>query len=156
MSAIAATTKLETPEGPITAKTVLGSPTSVMTRTDDGAIRFAMTTPGEMTPAQPVLKVSLENGKSFVVGRTQLVLRRGMEPVAAADLRPGDRLEAVFVFPAGYIYKTAAGAEVESDGMIGVVAVEPSGEADVYAMKVVRTGRFAFSAGALGVADALQ
>jgi len=153
MSAIAADTKLETPEGPITAKTVLKSPTAVMTRTDDGAIRFAMTTPGETTPAQPVLRITLENGKSFVVGRAQILLRKGMAPVAASDLRPGDRLEAVFVFPAGYVYKTDAGAEVESDGMIGVVAVEPAGEADVHAMAVARTGRFAFSAGALGVAD---
>jgi hypothetical protein len=153
MSAIAADTKLETPEGPITAKTVLKSPTAVMTRTDDGAIRFAMTTPGELTPSQPVLRIALENGKSFVVGRAQTLLRKGMEPVAASDLRAGDRLEAVFVFPAGYVYKTDAGAEVESDGMIGVVSVEPAGEADVYAVVVERTGRFAFSAGALGVAD---
>ena len=153
MSAIAADTKLETPEGPITVKTVLKTPTAVMTRTDDGAIRFAMTTPGAMTSSQPVLRIVLENGKSFSVGAAQSLLKQGMEPVAAADLRAGDRLEAVFVFPAGYVYKTDTGDRRESDGMIGVVSVEAAGETDVYAMKVERTGRFAFSAGPLGVAD---
>lgn len=153
MSAVAANTKLETPEGPITVKTVLKSPTAVMTRTDDGAIRFAMTTPRGMSASQPVLRIVLENGKSFTVGAAQSLLKQGMQPVAAADLRPGDRLESVFVFPAGYVYKTDAGDQVESDGLIGVVAVEAAGEADVYELKVERTGRFAFSAGPLGVAD---
>jgi hypothetical protein len=40
LCAIAADTKLETPEGPLTVKTVAASPTSVMTRPDDGQVRL--------------------------------------------------------------------------------------------------------------------
>ena len=152
MSEIASNTKVETPEGPFTIKTVLKSPTAVMTRTDAGEIRFAMTKPGEVREQQSVVAIALENGKSLRVGPGQVLLKKGMVPVAAVDVRVGDRLESVFVFPAGYTYKTDDGDEVESDGTVGVRAVESGGVADVYSMSVPRTGRFAFSAGILGVA----
>jgi hypothetical protein len=152
MSEIAHNTKLETPEGPITVKTVLKTPTAVMTRNDDGSVRFAMTTPGPVKEKQAVLAITLDNGHSFRVGPGQLLLKKGMIPVSAVDVRAGDRLESVFSFPAGYKYKTDAGEEIESDGCIGVRSIEAAGVADVHALAVERTGRFAFSAGALGVA----
>ncbi len=152
MSQVASNTKLETPEGPVTAKTVLKSPTAVMTRTDEGTVRFAMTTPGEVTEKVAVLAVTLDNGRSFRVGPEQMLLKKGMTPVAAKDLRAGDRLESPFAFPAGYVYQTDAGDAVESDGCIGVRSIEAAGVSDVHALTVERTGRFAFSAGALGVA----
>lgn len=153
MSSVAANTKLETPEGPITVKTVLKSPTAVMTRSDDGVVRFALSAPGAMRPAQPVLRIALDNGRSLVVGADQLLLGAGMQPVAACELRPGDRLESVFAFPVGYVYRSDAGDTVQSDGMVGVRTVDAAGEADVYSLSVQLTGRFAFSAGVLGVAD---
>ena len=62
--AVAADTKLETPEGPLTIKTVGASPTSVMTRTDDGRVRFAMSSDvRKFADAQPVLRITLENGR---------------------------------------------------------------------------------------------
>lgn len=152
MSEIAYNTKVETPEGPITIKTVLRTPTAVMTRQDDGTIRFALTNPGEMTEKQPVLVITLENGRSLRVGPGQVLLKKGMVAVAARDLKPGDRLENVFAFPAGYAYETDTGENVESDGAVGVTMIEPGGEADIYSMTVERTGRFVFSAGVLGVA----
>jgi len=152
MSQIAFNTKVETPEGPFTIKTVLKSPTAVMTRTDDGQVRFAMSEPGEVTEGQKVLAIALDNGKSFGVGPDQLVLKKGMEAVAAKDLAVGDRLESVFAFPAGYTYKTDGGEEVESDGTVGVTKIGDGGEAEVHAISVPMTGRFAFSCGVLGVA----
>ncbi len=152
--AIAADTKLETPEGPITVKTVLKSPTAVMTRTDDGALRFAMTTDAQIVAeAAPVLKITLDNGLSLRVGPDQLLLAQGMRAVAAKDLQPADRLESAFAFPPGYAYKTDAGEERVSDGTVGVVTIEPAGEAEVHSMRVPRTGRFVFSAGVIGVAS---
>ena len=41
--AVAANTKLETPEGPITVATLARTPASVLTRTDDDQVRFALT-----------------------------------------------------------------------------------------------------------------
>ncbi len=152
MSEIAFNTKLETPEGPFTVKTVLKSPTAVMTRTDSGEVRFAMAKPGEVTENQAVLAIVLENGRSLRVGAAQVLLKKGMVEVAAKDLKAGDRLETVFSFPAGYVYKTDAGDEVESDGCVAVRSVGPGGEADVHSLSVDLTGRFAFSSGVLGVA----
>jgi len=152
--AIAADTKLETPEGPITVKTVLKSPTAVMTRTDDRAVRFAMTGDAAVIgESLPVLRIRLDNGLSLRVGREQVLFALGMREVAAGDLRPGDRLESVFAFPAGYAFRTDGGEERVSDGAVGVTAVEPGGEAEVHSLTVERTGRFVFSAGVLGKAD---
>lgn len=151
---IAADTKLETPEGPLTIKTVGASPTSVMTRTDDGAIRFALSSEvRKVAEAQPVLRIALENGRALRVGPEQVLLARGMQEVRAADLRAGDELLNAFAFPDGYEYKTDDGQTRTSNGSVAVTAVEPGGEADLYSLRVSRTGRFVFSSGVIGKAD---
>ncbi len=152
MSQIAYNTKLETPEGPFTVKTVLKSPTAVMTRADDGTVRFVMSKMGEVSEKQAVLALTLENGRSLRVGPEQVLLKKGMVEVAAKDLKAGDRLEAVFTFPDGYTYKSDTGDEIESDGCVGISAIGAGGEADIYSLTIERTGRFAFSAGVIGVA----
>lgn len=152
--AVAHDTKLETPEGPLTVKTVGASPTSVMTPTDAGQVRFAMTTEvRRVAEAQPVLRITLENGRAFRVGAEQILLGQGMREVRAGELRAGDELASAFVFPAGYRYQTDAGEERTSQGSVRITAVEPGGEADLYSLKVPRTGRFVFSSGVLGKAE---
>jgi hypothetical protein len=149
--AVASDTKLETPEGPLTVKTVGASPTSVMTRTDDGQVRFAMTTEVvKVAEAQPVVRIALENGRALRVGPAQLLLKAGLEEVRASALRPGDELLNAFAFPAGYEYRTDDGQSRTSNGTVTVVGVEPAGEADLFSLKVARTGRFVFSAGVVG------
>jgi hypothetical protein len=151
---IAADTKLETPEGPLTIKTVGNSPTSVMTRTDDGAIRFTMSTEvRKVGEAQPVLRIALENGRALRVAPDQILLREGGQETRAADLRAGDELLNAFAFPVGYEYRTDAGEARVSNGAVKVASVEPGGEADLYTLKVPRTGRFVFSSGLIGKAD---
>src|SRR5262245_16943386 len=153
-SAVAADTKLETPEGPLTIKTVGASPTSVMTITDDGAVRFAMSTEvRKVADAQPVLRIALENGRALRVGPEQILLKPGFEEARAADLRPGDELLNNFGFPAGYEYRTDNGEVRTANGTFKVTAVEPGGEADLYSLKVPRTGRFVFSSGVIGKAE---
>ena len=152
--AIPTTTKLETPEGPLTIATIARSPVSVMTRTDDGEIRFAMTREArKIEAAQPVLRITLAGGRAFRVGSGQILLKKGMEEIRARDLQPGDQLETVFTFPEGYVYKTDDGEEVTSTGAIRVETVESEGEADAYSLRVHQIGRFAFSAGVLGKAE---
>jgi hypothetical protein len=153
-SSVAADTKLETPEGPLTIKTVGASPTSVMTRTDDGAIRFALSSEvRKLAEARPVLRIALANGRALRVGPEQILLKQGLQEVRAADLRAGDELLDAFAFPPGYEYETDDGQTRTSNGTVQVTAVEPGGEADLYGLKVARTGRFVFSSGVIGRAD---
>jgi len=151
--AVAADTKLETPEGPLTIKTVGASPTSVMTVNDDGAVRFALSTEvHKVADAQPVLRITLENGRALRVGAEQVLLKAGREEVPAADLRAGDELLNNFAFPVGYEYRTDGGETRTSSGTVKIVSVEAGGEADLYSLKVPRTGRFVFSSGVIGKA----
>jgi hypothetical protein len=152
---VAADTKLETPEGPLTMRTVAKTPCSVLTRTDHGQVRFHMTKGAEQIgAAEPVIRVRLANGLSLRVGSEQVFYADGMREVRAADLKPGDELVGIFAFPAGYAYRTDDGREEVSKGTVAVSGVAPDGEADVFTFRVNQTGRFAFSAGVLGKADA--
>lgn len=151
---IASDTKLETPEGPLTIKTVGNSPTAVMTRADDGSIRFAMSTDvRKVGEAQPVLRIALENGRALRVAPDQILLREGLAETRAADLRAGDELLNAFAFPAGYEYLTDAGEARVSNGTVRIKAIEPGGDADLYSLRIPRTGRFVFSSGVIGKAD---
>jgi len=150
--AVAADTKLETPEGPLTVKTVGTAATAVMTRTDDGAIRFAMSSAVEkLSEQQPVLRIALSNGRALRVGAAQVLLGRDGTRYVAGELAAGDRLLDAFAFRVGYEYRTDAGETCLSDGCVAVVSVAPAGDADVYALRVARTGRFVFSAGIIGL-----
>ena len=152
--AVAADTKLETPEGPLTIKTVGASPTSVMTRTDDGVVRFAMSSDvRKFADAQPVLRITLENGRALRVGASQVLLAHDLREVAAAALRPGDELLNAFAFPPGYEYRNDDGVTRVSNGGVAVLRVEAAGDADLYSLKVARTGRFVFSSGLIGKAE---
>ncbi|MGH7789209.1 MAG: hypothetical protein ACRERC_20230 [Candidatus Binatia bacterium] len=152
--AIAFDTKLETPEGPFTVKTVGNSPTAVMTRTDDGATRFAMTVDVcRIAEAQPVLRITLDNGRALRVGGEQILFGAEMRELRAADLQAGDQLLSQFAFPVGYEYLTDAGEARVSDGTVAVTAVAAGGEADLYSLKVPRSGRFVFAAGVLGKSE---
>jgi hypothetical protein len=151
--AIASDTKLETPEGPLTIKTVGASPTAVMTRTDDGTVRFAMTSDvRKLGDPQPVLRIALENGRAMRVAPEQILLAPDLREVRAADLRAGDELLNAFAFPPGYEYRTDDGQTRTSNGAVAVKAVEPGGEAELYSLRVTRTGCFVFSSGVIGKA----
>ena len=57
-------------------------------------------------------------------------------------------------FPVGYEYRTDDGQTRTSTGTVKVVTVEPGGDADLFSLKVDRTGRFVFSSGVIGKAEA--
>src|SRR5262249_36258117 len=146
-------TKLETPEGPLTMRTIAKTPCSVLTRTDDGLTRFHMiVSPEQIEAAQPVVRVALAGGRALRVGPDQIFFGEGMREIRAGDLKVGDELMSVFAFPAGYTYRTDDGREEVSRGTVKVESVSPAGEADVFRFRVNVTGRFAFSAGVLGKA----
>jgi hypothetical protein len=152
--AVAADTKLETPEGPLAMRTVARTPCSVLTRTAGGAVRFHMTREARaLDGTAAVVKITLEGGLAFRVGPEQVLLRPDGAEVRAADLRPGDDLASVFAFPPGYVYRTDGGVEAVSTGGVRVADVRPDGEAERFSFRVHQTGTFAFSSGVLGKAE---
>jgi hypothetical protein len=148
--ALAADTKLETPEGPLTVKTVGASPTPVMVR-DDGINRFAMSRDVRIVgAAQPVLRITLENGRSLRLGAEQILLGPSGSERRAGDLKPGDALLNAFSFPIGYSYRTDAGETRVSDGCVSVAAIADGGTADLYSLAVAAHAPLVLSCGLLG------
>ncbi len=153
-SAVAADTKVETPEGSMTIRAAAGQAIAVLTRAASGAHVFRLMEDVEkVAESQPVLRLTLENGRSFRLGPEQIVYRAGMNEARAGDIAAGDELEAAFCFPAGYVYHDDDGNEITSTGAVRVAAVEPGGAADIYRLAVNQTATFFLSAGALCKAD---
>ncbi len=155
MAGLAADTKIETPEGAMTIRAAAGKAIAVFTREADGHVRFRLMRNVRKTlEQQPVVKVTLENGRAFRVAAEQILFRRGMEECAAGELRPGDDLESVFHFPAGYRFSDDHdGSMRESGHSLRVTAVEPGGSADLYALEVNQGRCFMLTAGVLCKAD---
>ena len=149
--ALAADTKLETPEGPLTVKTVGNSPTPVMVRGADGRVRFAMSRDVRLVAsAQPVLRIALENGRALRLGAEQVLLGPDGIERRAGDVQAGDALLSAFSFPPGYTYRTDNGESRMSDGCVTVASVADGGTADVYSLAVPPGTPFVFSCGLLG------
>jgi len=152
--AVAADTKVETPEGPLPIRSLATTPTAVLTRTDAGLVRFAMIRGAHKVEGmRAVLRITLDNGLSFRVAPSQVLLKRGMIETNAGEVRAGDELESAFCFPEGYVYCADDQREVTARASVGVRHVEPAGEAEVYGFCVNLTGRFAFSCGVLAKAE---
>jgi hypothetical protein len=153
--ALAAETKVETPEGPLTVRGLAGKSVPAFTRDDNGRVRFRMMQNIRKVAEQvPVLKITLETGGSFRVAADQVLYRKGMVETRAADLGGDDSLEPMFHYPEGYQYRDSdTGAECESTQAVRVVGVEDGGSADVYALAVSRTGCFFVAAGILCKAE---
>ena len=153
-SAIAADTKVETPEGAMTIRAAAGQAIAVLTKaTDDKRLFRLMNDVQKIADGQPVLRITLENGLSFRVGPDQILFAHGMVERRAGDLTAGTALESAFHFPAGHRYKDAQGNERVSTGAWQVTGVEPAGSADTYRLRVHQTGTFFVSAGVLCKAD---
>ncbi len=149
--ALAAETKLETPEGPLTVRGLAGKSVPVFVRDEGGHVRFRVSrNVQKVAEAAPVVKIVLETGESFRVGPEQVLFKKGMVEVQAADLQAGDELVPMFHYPEGYVYSdSTSGREVASSGATRVASVESSGTADLYALEVDGTGVFFVAAGVL-------
>ena len=152
---LAADTKLETPEGALTVKSVAGKAVAVFTREAGGRVRFRMLQDvRKVADQQPVLKVSLENGQALRVTGEQVLYKQGMVEVRADALVVGDLLEPAFFFPAGYRFHDDHNGDARDSAYAWrVVKVEAAGSADIYTFSVNKTGNFFFTAGVLGKAD---
>jgi len=153
--ALAADTKIETPEGALTVKGIAGKTVAVFTRDANGRVRFRLVrNVRKVSEAQPVVRIMLESGLSFRVGGSQILYRRGGHEVQAQAVAIGDELEPAFHFPAGYRFRDdRIGQERESRCAWRVTQVETAGTADLYSFGVSKTGTFFLSAGVLAKAE---
>lgn len=153
--ALAADTKIETPEGALTVKSLAGKTVAVFTRDANGRVRFrAIQNARKVAEQQPVVRITLDNGISFRIGCEQLLYKRGMTEVRAQALVSGDALEPAFYFPEGYrFHDDQQQAQRESHRAWHVVKVEAAGEADLYSFAVRQTGTFFLTAGVLAKAE---
>lgn len=151
---VAGDTKLETPEGALTVRTLAAKPAPVLTR-EAGRVRFRALKDAQLVEsAQPVLRLTLDGGASFRVGMQQVLILADGSHRRADALQPGDALAAAFVYPEGYAYASdTTGETIVSDASLHVVRVEPDGEADLYRFSVNVSGCFFVAAGVLCCAD---
>lgn len=153
--AVAADTKVETPEGAMAIRAVAGKSIAVFTREPSGRVRFRMMlNVHKVAEEQPVLKVTLENQQAFRIGPYQILFKKGMVECRADGLQVGDELEPAFHFPAGYQFRDdAGGGSRESSASLRIARIEAGGAADIYSLGVNQTGCFYLTAGVLCKAE---
>lgn len=152
---VAGDTKLETPEGPLTAKTLAAKPAPVLSR-EAGRVRFRALRDGALAAeSQPTLRITLEGGANFRVGPQQIVMLADGGARRAEALAAGDSLATAFAYPPGYEYRDdrADAATAVSEGGIRVERIEPGGEADLFRFAVNVSGCFFVAAGVLCRSD---
>ncbi|MFQ5665877.1 MAG: hypothetical protein ACE5I7_05530 [Candidatus Binatia bacterium] len=154
---LAAETKVETPEGAMAIRTVVGKAIAVFTREEGGRTRFRMMrNVRKVAEQQPVLTITLESGQSFRVAPEQVLFKKGMVECRADALRAGDHLEPSFAYPEGYRFTDEVdGGERQSTASLRVVNIKAGGSADIYTLGVNRTGCFFLTVGVLCKAEKL-
>lgn len=138
---------VETAEGPVAMADTPNKGFAVLTRLPGGALGFRQLIKVTSRESAPLVRVVLDSGHAVVVAAGHPFFRRGMEAVAAADLRPGDRLETAFQYPDGYLPPDVAAAP-HAWG-VAVRAVEPAGEGPVMTGTVRDTHTLFLTAGIL-------
>ena len=155
--ALAADTKVETPEGAMAIRAVAGKAIAVFTR-EAGRVRFRMMLDvRKLAEQQPVLKITLETGESFRVAAEQVFYKKGMVECRADALRIGDHLEATFHYPEQYQFiDDTTGETRSSPAALRVTEVGSGGTADLYTLGVKQTGCFFLTAGVLCKAEGTE
>jgi hypothetical protein len=138
---------VETAEGPVPMAETPNKGFAVLTRLPSGLLGFRQLIKVVTHETTPLVRVVLDSGHAVVTATGHRFFRRGMEAVAAADLRPGDRLETAFTYPDGY--KPPDGAAAPHAWGIAVRAVEPAGEGPVMTGTVRDTHALFLTAGVL-------
>ncbi len=119
---------------------------AVLMRPAPGRLGFRQLIKVETVPSVPLVRVVLDTGHAAVAARGHRFFRRGLEPVAAADLAPGDLLETAFHLPEGY---WPPDATTPPRTWIAVRTVEPAGEGPVMFGTVRDTHNLFLTAGVL-------
>jgi hypothetical protein len=142
----AADCMIETAEGPVAMSETPGKGFAVLTRLPSGHLGFRQLIKVVARGPVPLVRVVLDSGHTAVTAAGQLFYRLGMEPVPAALLAAGDRLETGFRYVEGYVPPDAVGPVAPA---IGVRAVEAAGEGQVWSGTVRDTHALFLTAGVL-------
>src|SRR5690242_18584957 len=137
---------VETAEGPIAMSETPGKGFAMLTRLPSGELGFRQLLKVSASGPVPLLRVIFDSGQSAVVAPGQVFYRVGMEPVRAAELRPGDQLETAFGYPPEYM---PPDADRPITRAIAVRAVEPAGDGQVWRGTVRETHTLFLTAGVL-------
>lgn len=144
---IAGTCMVETAEGPVPMSETPGKGFAVLTRLPSGQLGFRQLIKVVASGPAPLVRVLLDSGHAAVTSPGHVFFMRGMTPVPAERLRPGDLLETAFTYPEGY---HPPDATTETPGVaLAVRAVEPAGEGQVFAGTVRDTHALFLTAGVL-------
>ena len=138
---------VETAEGPVAMAETPNKGFAVLTRLPQGGLGFRQLIKVQTSEPVALVRIVLDSGHSVVTATGHPFFRAGMEAVAAADLRPGDRLETAFQYPNGYTPRDLA-SPPHAWG-ISVRAVEPAGDGAVMTGTVRDTHALFVTAGVL-------
>jgi hypothetical protein len=144
---LAASCAVETAEGPVPMAETPGKGFAVLTRLPSGQLGFRQLIKVVSAERVPLVRVVLDSGHVALTARGHVFYRRGMEPVPAECLAPGDLLETAFHYPDGYTPPDAAAPVARPE--IAVRAVEPAGEGQVLFGTVRDTHTLFLTAGVL-------
>src|SRR5438477_5411544 len=120
---------IESAEGPVAMADTPNKGFAVLTRLPSGGLGFRQLIKVVSRDAAPLVRIVLDSGHAVVVATGHPFFRRGMEAVAAADLRPGEALETAFHYPEGYLPPGVTAAP--NAWVVSVRAVEAAGEGAV-------------------------
>ncbi len=139
---------VETAEGPVTMAETPNKGFAVLTRLPSGQLGFRQLIKLATRGPVPLVRVVLSTGHEVVAASAHPFYRAGMEPVPAARLSPGDRLETAYQYPEGYLppdLPPGAGGAAS----VSVVRVDPAGEGEVMTGTVRDTHVLFLAAGVL-------
>jgi|SRR5581483_1536956 len=137
---------VESAEGPVAMSETPGKGFAVLTRLPSGQLGFRQLLKVTAVGPVPLVRVVLDTGHVAVTAHRHVFYRTGMTPVPAEELSPGDLLETAFHYPSGYVPPDATRPVHVA---IGVRAVEPAGDGQVWIGTVRDTHTLFLSAGVL-------
>ena len=143
---IAGTCMIETADGPVAMSDTPNKGFAVLTRMPDGRVGFRQLIKVVSTGPVPLVRIVLETGHVALTAQGHIFYRKGMEPVPAAQLGPGDQLETVFHYPEDYV---PPDSERPVYTAVPVRSVEPAGEGQVWSGTVRDTHALFLTAGVL-------
>lgn len=144
---IAATTHIETTEGPVAMGETPNKGFPVLTRFPDGKLGFRQLIKVVTVEGVPLVRVVLDSGQSVVVASGHPFLKQSGDAVPADRLQVGDLLETAFHYREGYVPEGAT-RPIRAIAT-AVQAVEPAGTGQVLTGTVRDTHKLFLTAGVL-------
>lgn len=145
---------VETIDGPVPAVKLVAKVTPVLTRFRDGTLGFRMLREvREVEASGSLVELTNADGQTVRVGSSHVFVRADGREVRAGELVAGDRLEAGWTYPGGYVPPDAPeyAAAIRGrafDASVLIEAVRKIGEGVLIGGSVNETGSYFLTFGA--------